>query len=64
MDVPVLGVPGLRLCPGACLLGRPVPERWVLPQDLSFEVAQLGPGLDPELVNEGGAQLAVCAQQG
>ena len=46
----------------ACRAG-PVLERRVLAQDPRLEVAQLGPGLDPELVDEGGAQLAVCAQR-
>ena len=41
----------------------PVFERWVLAQDPRFELAQLGPGLDPELLDQGGAQLAVCAQR-
>ena len=63
VDVPVLGVQSLRLGPGVRLPGGPVFERWVLAQDPRVEVAQLGPGLDPELVDEGGAQLAVGAQR-
>ena len=60
---PLSDVAGLRLALSSPVCRAAGSRAAVLTQDASFELAELGPRLDTELLGQDGAQLAVGAQR-